>query len=198
MFAAESREALIEAVTTICFLHEDFGTLPIPPLRGEAIQLVDALLEKGIIVLAKPSFCHTCGHQMQPSTYADHEGMECPNCGRFDLAEGEPTDAVAAIKWLRASGKFTQGIESRNFTKAADALEAALKSKTDPTDHSSGRLALRVAENPPMPSDEVLHQLRSDAERYPSEDFTAGLRAVWRHGCDAGMAAVLRTQETKP
>lgn len=166
-FEAESREALIEAVTTICFLHEDFGTLPIPPLRGEAIQLVDALLEKGIIVLAKPSFCHTCGHQMQPSTYADHEGMECPNCGRFDLA-------------------------------AADALEAALKSKTHPTDHSSGRLALRVAENPPMPSDEVLHQLRSDAERYPSEDFTAGLRAVWRHGCDAGMAAVLRTQETKP
>ena len=50
------------------------------------------------------------------------------------------------------------------------------------------RPPLTIRDNPAMPDDETLERLFSLAVR-DSPSTVVGLRAVWRHGCDAGMVA---------
>lgn len=95
---------------------------------------------------------------------------------RADQAE---KDAVIAETHFPEQGQRAYFIGARS---AARAIRRAV-ALTPTTDHK-----LTIRPNPPMPSDEELHQLRSDAERH-LDDFTAGLRAIWRHGCDTGMVA---------
>ena len=49
------------------------------------------------------------------------------------------------------------------------------------------RPPLTVRDNPPMPSDHELNEIM--VQNGGLDSRTTGLRAIWRHGCDAGMVA---------
>lgn len=83
----------------------------------------------------------------------------------------------------------------KGCTACAANARAALGAATQPFE-------LTLRENPKMPSDETLEQIASEsivghwggdviavANADQSEVDAVGYRAIWRHGCDAGMVA---------
>ena len=90
-------------------------------------------------------------------------------------------------------------VRSNRSVNVPDAILAAGFRRVS---ESEIRRDLTVRPNPPMPSDETLHEIESDAiighwsgdvialsNSSVDEQAAVGRRALWRHGCDAGMVA---------
>lgn len=78
----------------------------------------------------------------------------------------------------RTCDKYHTWIELDSSTSFYDAAQIA---KAMNLMHAP-RPPLTVRDNPPMPSD---HEVQNGG----LDSRTTGLRAIWRHGCDAGMVA---------